>query len=130
MRITCSFRYIAKLLIFSKYSGKLTEDTPRISVFSSRNKAVPTGSVLSQLLIMVCLWYTILTVELELLQLVSRIKSTFPTPWILTRSYELKGMVRCASHCFAEAVNYHAEWICIDDLCVSQKFHLNSGSLE
>ena len=53
-------RYVAKLLIFNKYSGKLTDDTRWIGLFSSRIKAVPHGSVLSQLLIMVFLWYTII----------------------------------------------------------------------
>ena len=34
---------------------------------------------------------------------------------ILAQSYELKGMVRCASHHFTKAINNHTEWICIDD---------------
>lgn len=38
---------------------------------------------------------------------------------VLGQSYELKGMVRCASHHFTVAINNHTEWIYIDDLCVS-----------
>ena len=38
---------------------------------------------------------------------------------VLGQSYELKGMVRCASHHFTVAINNHSEWIYIDDLCVS-----------
>ena len=36
-------QYIAKLLIFNKYSGKLMDSTPWIIVFSSQIKAVPCG---------------------------------------------------------------------------------------
>ena len=51
---------------------------------------------------------------------------------ILAQSFELKGMVRCASHHFTKAINNRTEWIGIDGVCVcvSQKFHFNSGSLE
>ena len=57
--------------------------------------------------------------------------SHFPqTLDILAQSYELKGMVRCASHHFTKTINNHTEWICIDDfVSVSQKFHFNSGSV-
>ena len=66
---------------------------------------------------MVCLWYTIFTIALASIC----IKQVhFPhTLDILAQSYELKGMVRCASHHFTKAINNHIEWICIDDLCVS-----------
>ena len=60
-------------------SGELTDDTRRISIFSSRIKALPHGSVLSQLLIMVCLWYTILTIAHASI-CINQV--TFHTPWI------------------------------------------------
>ena len=48
---------------------------------------------------------------------------------ILAQSYEMKGMVRCASHHFTVAINNHTEWICADDLCVSvRSLTSNSGS--
>ena len=73
--------------------------------------------MLSQLLIMVCLWYTIFTIALASI-CINQVH--FPhTLDILAQSFELKGMVRCASHHFTKATNNHTEWICIDDLCVS-----------
>ena len=68
--------------------------------------------MLSQLLIMVCLWYTILTIALASIfsnQVIS------PQLGLLAQSYELKGMVHCTSHHFTKAINNHPEWICIDD---------------
>ena len=77
---------------------------------------------------MVCLWYTIFTIARAS---ISINQVHFPhTLDILAQSYELKGMVRCASHHFTKGINNQTEWICIDDLCVSQKLHFNSGSLE
>ena len=59
--------------------------------------------MLSQLLIMVCLWYTILTIVLAS-TCINQVH--FPhTLDTLAQSYELKGMVRCASHHFAKAIN-------------------------
>ena len=47
-------------------------------------------------------------------------KVHFPhTMDILDQSYELKGMLYCASHHFTETINNHTEWLCIYDLCVS-----------
>ena len=66
---------------------------------------------------MVCLWYTIFTIALASI-CINQVH--FPhTLDIFAQSYELKGMVRCASHHFTKAINNHTEWICIDDLCVS-----------
>ena len=74
--------------------------------------------MLSQLLIMVCLWYTIFTIALASI-CINQVH--FPhTLDILAQSYELKGMVRCASHHFTKAINNHTEWICIDVLFVSE----------
>jgi len=39
---------------------------------------------------------------------------------VLGQSYELKGMVRCASYHFTVAINNHTEWIYILMICVCQ----------
>ena len=47
-------------------------------------------------------------------------KVHFPhTMDILAQSYELKGMVCCASHHFTDTINNQTEWLCIYDLCES-----------
>ena len=77
------------------------------------------GSVLSQLLIMVCLWYAIFTTEIAS-ACINQVHFLH-TLDILAQSYELKGMVNCASYHFTVAINNHTEWICIEvRICVCQ----------